>query len=50
MAKLEIINSNMKVAEGTAPRTSTLALPLSLATAQGQGINAITKSLDKVYK
>ena len=50
MAKLEIINSNMKVAEGTAPRTSTLALPLSLATAQGQGINAITKSIAAIQK
>jgi len=50
MAKLEIFNSKQAVQQSNTPRTSTLALPLSLATQQGQGINAITKSIADIQK
>jgi len=50
MAKLEIFNSKQAVQQSNTPRTSTLALPLSLATQQGQGINAIIKSIADIQK
>lgn len=50
MAKLEIFNSNSKVAESTTPRTSTLALPLSLATQRGNAISSVAKSIADIQK
>ena len=50
MAKLEIFNSNAKVAESTTPRTSTLALPLSLATQRGNAISSVAKSIAAIQK
>ena len=48
MAKLEIFDSKVAVQEGKAPATSSLRLPLSLATMQGQGIQAITKAVGDI--
>ena len=48
--KLEIFNSKQQVQGSTAPRTSTLALPLSLAKQVGAGVNAITKSIADIQK
>ena len=50
MAKLEIFNSKQEVQGSTVPRTSTLALPLSLAKQVGAGVNAITKSIADIQK
>ena len=50
MAKLEIFNSNAKVVESTTPRTSTLALPLSLATQRGNAISSVAKSIAAIQK
>ena len=50
MAKLEIFNSNSKVAESATPRTSTLALPLSLATQRGNAISSVAKSIAAIQK
>ena len=49
MAKLEIFDSKVAVQEGKAPATSSLRLPLSLATMQGQGIQAITKAVGDIF-
>ncbi len=50
MAKLEIIDSKMQIAQSKAPRTSTLALPMSLASIQGQGISAVANSIAAIQK
>jgi len=50
MAKLEIFNSKQAVRASNVPQTSTLALPLSLAKVQGQGINAVTKAIGAIQK
>ena len=44
MAKLQIFNSKQGVSQSNTPRTSALALPLSLATQQGQD-QAVTKAI-----
>ena len=44
MAKLQILNSKQNVQESATPRTSALALPLSLATQQGKAINSVVKA------
>ena len=48
MAKLQIFNSKQGVSQSNTPRTSALALPLSLATQQGQGIQAVTKAIGDI--
>jgi len=48
MAKLQIFSSTQKTQQSKDVNTSTLALPLSLATQQGQGINAITKAIGDI--
>ena len=48
MAKLEIFDSKVAVQESKTPATSALTLPLSLATQQGQGIQAITKAVGEI--
>ena len=50
MAKLEIIESTGKVATSATPRTSTLALPMSLATTVGSGYSAIGKAIADIQK
>ena len=50
MAKLEIFNSNAKVAESATPRTSALALPMSLATQRGAAITSVAKSIASIQK
>ena len=50
MAKLEIFNSNAKVAESATPRTSALALPMSLATQRGAAITSVAKSIAGIQK
>ena len=50
MAKLEIFNSKLKVAGGATPRTSTLVLPMSLASNVRSGVQAITKSIADIQK
>lgn len=48
MAKLQIFNSNQNVQESATPRTSALALPLSLATQQGQAISSFAKAVGDI--
>ena len=50
MAKLEIIQSTGKVATSTTPRTSTLALPVSLANVVGSGYTAVGKAIADIQK
>ena len=50
MAKLEIFNSQAKVAESATPRTSALALPMSLATQRGAAITSVAKSIADIQK
>ena len=50
MAKLEIFNSQAKVAESATPRTSALALPFSLATQRGDAISSVAKSIAGIQK
>ena len=50
MAKLEIFNSQAKVAESATPRTSALALPMSLATQRGAAISSVAKSIAGIQK
>ena len=50
MAKLEIFNSQAKVAESATPRTSALALPFSLATQRGSAITSVAKSIADIQK
>lgn len=50
MAKLEIFNSQAKVAESATPRTSALALPFSLATQRGSAITSVAKSIAGIQK
>ena len=50
MAKLEIFNSNAKVAESATPKTSALALPFSLATQRGAAITSVAKSIAGIQK
>ena len=50
MAKLEIIQSQAKVATSTTPRTSTLALPISLASTVGSGFSAVGKAIADIQK
>ena len=50
MAKLEIFNSQAKVAESATPRTSALALPFSLATQRGAAITSVAKSIADIQK
>ena len=50
MAKLEIFNSQAKVAESATPRTSALALPFSLATQRGAAITSVAKSIAGIQK
>tara|TARA_R110002012_G_C11625959_1_gene609432 strand:+ start:129 stop:1805 length:1677 start_codon:yes stop_codon:yes gene_type:complete len=50
MAKLEIFNSQAKVQESATPRTSALALPMSLATQRGSAITSIAKSIAGIQK
>ena len=50
MAKFEIIDSAAKVATSTTPRTSTLALPMSLANTVGSGFTAVGKAIADIQK
>ena len=50
MAKLEIFNSQATLKESTTPRTSTLALPFSLATQQGAAISSVAKTIASIQK
>jgi hypothetical protein len=50
MAKLEIFNSQATLKESATPRTSTLALPLSLATQQGAAISSVAKTIASIQK
>ena len=50
MAKLEIFNSQAKVAESATPRTSALALPFSLAAQRGAAITSVAKSIAGIQK
>ena len=50
MAKLQIFNSQAKVQESATPRTSALALPMSLATQRGSAITSIAKSIAGIQK
>ena len=50
MAKLEIIQIQAKVATSTTPRTSTLALPISLASTVGSGFSAVGKAIADIQK
>ena len=50
MAKFEIIESTGEVATSTTPRTSTLALPMSLANTVGSGFTAIGKAIADIQK
>ena len=48
MAKLEILQSKQAVKEGAVPQTSSLALPVSLATNQGKAINSVVKAIGDI--
>ena len=50
MAKLEIIQSQANVATSTTPRTSTLALPVSLASTVGSGYQSVANSIAEIQK
>ena len=50
MAKLEIIQSTENVATSTTPRTSTLALPMSLASTVGSGYQSVANSIAAIQK
>jgi len=50
MAKLEIFNSNANIKESNTPRSSSLALPLSLATQRGAAVTDIAKSISSIQK
>ena len=50
MAKLEIIQSQAKVADSKAPRFSTLSLPMSLASTVGSGYSAVGKAIADIQK
>jgi len=50
MAKLEIFSSKQAIQQSNTPRSSALALPLSLAKQVGSGVNAITKSIADIQK
>jgi len=50
MAKLEIFNSQATLKESATPRTSTLALPFSLATQQGAAISSVAKTIASIQK
>ena len=50
MAKLEIIQSEAKVAESKTPRTSALALPISLASTVGSGYSSVAKAISDIQK
>ena len=50
MAKLEIFNSKANLKDSNTPRTSSLALPLSLATQQGAAISSVAKTIASIQK
>ena len=50
MAKLEIIQSQAKVADSKTPRTSALALPISLASTVGSGYSAVGNAIANIQK
>ena len=50
MAKLEIYQSQIKPKDSVTPRTSTLALPMSLANTVGSGYTAIGKAIADIQK
>ena len=50
MAKLEVFSSKQEVRASNVPQTSTLALPLSLAKIQGEGIKSVTKAIGAIQK
>ena len=50
MAKLEIFNSQATVKESVTPKTSTLALPFSIASQQGAAITSVAKSIAAIQK
>ena len=50
MAKLEIFNSNANIKDSNTPRSSALALPLSLATQRGAAITSVAKSIASIQK
>ena len=50
MAKLEIFNSKANLKDSNTPRTSSLALPYSLATQQGAAITSIAKTIASIQK
>ena len=50
MAKLEIFNSEATLKESATPRTSALALPMSLATQRGAAVTDIAKSISSIQK
>ena len=50
MAKLEIIQSQSKIADSKTPRTSALALPMSLASTVGSGFSAVGKAIAEIQK
>tara|TARA_R100001163_G_C5062832_1_gene199991 strand:- start:770 stop:2443 length:1674 start_codon:yes stop_codon:yes gene_type:complete len=50
MAKLEIFNSKANIKDSVTPRTSTLALPFSLATQRGSAITDIAKTIASIQK
>ncbi len=50
MAKLEIIQSQAKVADSKTPRTSALALPISLASTVGSGYSTVGNAIADIQK
>jgi hypothetical protein len=50
MAKLEIFNSNANIKDSNTPRSSALALPLSLATQRGAAVTDVAKSIASIQK
>jgi len=50
MAKLEIFNSKASPKDSVTPRTSTLALPFSLATQRGAAITDVAKTIASIQK
>jgi hypothetical protein len=50
MAKLEIFNSKANIKDSNTPRTSSLALPFSLATQRGAAITDVAKSIASIQK
>ena len=50
MAKLEIFNSKASPKDSATPRTSTLALPFSLATQRGAAITDVAKTIASIQK